>query len=758
MRHNMLSQASASVIERLEQRMLLSTSLGANGVLNIFGTSGQDLITVSKGGGFIKVVNDGKVSSYPKSAITKIFYDGGFDTDKFEMQRDITIPVEAYSRTGNDTIVTGAGNDTIYGGCGDGFIDAGDGNNLVYGKTGDHRIITGSGNDTFYSGRGFQTVNSGSGHDVFYGGNFVKNTGSAILYQPMSQATYKSQAFQPNVTGFDPLQIRQAYDIGFNPADGTYQTQESFNGRGAGQTIYIVDAFSGAHTRQDLITFSRGFDLPVPTDDTFQIVNANPTGRAPAVDGGWALEINLDLQWAHAIAPGAKLVLVQADSNFEADIYQAVLVAAQLASTNGGVVSMSFGRAGGLPNGALLDNVFQTYSNVTFVAASGDKSVVTYPAGSPFVTAVGGTVLTLDSQGAQVAPEVAWTTGGGGPAFNYERPTYQDNITFFQAAGVPLGIQNVRGVPDVSYNAGAGVAVFTTTTVTGTDSAADRNTGWFGVGGTSAGTPQWAALIATTNQKRAQAGAKPIGNGLNSLLYQLYSNDVGSDSNMLPFNDIVAGTASGFAALPGYDLATGLGTPSGDNLCFWLSTFQPFFIQQSFTFSTTLLLPSDTPSTIVGAKPVFNQPRGGSGLLTGGSRVELTFVTTNSNPWLNPSQNPTPDQYFDIITDPDASLQSVHLFRTQNPGDPNSGSIYGNGTVTVFNYDNAIALPGGATFTVKYSGEWSTDAAGNTQFDVAYQAVDPLTNQPLQFSAYTSKFRPLDPTHGGYVSGELTSA
>jgi len=284
--------------------------------------------------------------------------------------------------------------------------------------------------------------------------------------------------FERAGVAYTPAQIRKAY--GFATLSGT----------GVGQTIAVVEVYGSPTIQQDLNTFSKQFNLPTAT---VQVVNL---GRV-ATNGGWALETSLDVEWAHAIAPGAGLLEVVAKSAATSDLLAAVDYAAQHAS----VVSMSWGGTE-FPSEVSLNAHFNV-PGVTFVAASGDSGAgAEWPAAAPNVLAVGGTTLKLDASGNRLS-ETGWVDSGGGQSAFIREPAYQQS---WQSSGY-------RQLPDVSYDAdpNTGVQVYDSTPY-------QRYSGWFVVGGTSAGTPQWAALIALVNA----AGAKPL-SAANTALYTLVS-------------------------------------------------------------------------------------------------------------------------------------------------------------------------------------------------------------------------------------------
>ncbi len=263
------------------------------------------------------------------------------------------------------------------------------------------------------------------------------------------------------------------------------------------------------------------------------------------------VETSLDVEWAHAIAPGANIVLVEASNDSLSSLYNAVSQASILPGVS--VISMSWGT--NEYDGEWADNsVFLTptgHTNETFVAASGDQgawSGPTFPSVSPNVLAVGGTTLTVGS-GNTYSGESGWTgsTGGfsgldNGFQYSLSIPSYQ--VATLTASGLDYGI---RTTPDVSFNANpsSGVAVYDSVQYGG-------QSGWFQVGGTSAAAPAWAGLVAITDQGLALAGKSPLStNQLQTELYSLPNN---------AFHDITTGF-NGYSAKAGYDLVTGLGTP-----------------------------------------------------------------------------------------------------------------------------------------------------------------------------------------------------
>lgn len=369
----------------------------------------------------------------------------------------------------------------------------------------------------------------------------------------------------PGPKGFTPAQIRHAYGLdavsfGAVPADG------------AGTTIAIVTAYDSPNVATDLATFDAAFGIPAPP--SFKKVNQTGGAKLPAMSPEWATETCIDVQWAHAIAPGASLLVVEANSNSDADLMAAVSYAR---SAPGVVaVSMSWGR-GEYAGETGYDARFTTpagHAGVTFLAASGDDGAPgIYPALSPNVVAVGGTSLSLSKAGSAI--EKAWSGSGGGPSTQEARPTWQ--------AGVVPATVTTRAIPDVSLVAdpATGLAVC--------DSRAGGSARpWSVYGGTSIATPQWAGIAAIVAQGRALRGATSLDGATQFLpaLYKLASAD---------FHDVTEGKSlgnPGYAAAAGYDLATGRGSPVAgaviqDLVAWGAKTPSPPAAPASFTATAT---------------------------------------------------------------------------------------------------------------------------------------------------------------------------
>lgn len=324
---------------------------------------------------------------------------------------------------------------------------------------------------------------------------------------------------------YTPQQVQTAY--GFSQLYAAGAT-------GTGQTIAIVDAYDDSqYLQSDLNTFCSEFGIATTT---VQIIYA--AGSKPAANSGWQQEESLDVEWAHAIAPGAKILLVEASGSSTASLLQAVQVAVKNGAT---VVSMSWG--GGEFSGETADDSYFTAPGVSFVASAGDSGAgVEWPAASPNVTGVGGTSLILSASGGY-GSETAWTNGGGGiSVYETPQPVWQNG--WFPSAWAPVN----RGVPDVSYLADPNYGVYVV-----------YDGQWYEFGGTSVGAPQWSALVALANQGRTSGNLS----GIDDALYTV-ANDGKDIINPTYFHDITSGSDGSNPddiSGPGYDLVTGLGTP-----------------------------------------------------------------------------------------------------------------------------------------------------------------------------------------------------
>jgi subtilase family serine protease len=388
------------------------------------------------------------------------------------------------------------------------------------------------------------------------------------------------------VACYEPAQIQQAYDL---PA----LYDQGVDGKGA--TIVIVDSFGSPTIADDLATFDQQFGLPAPP--SFTIIR--PVGAIPRFSSSssqmvsWAGETSLDVEYAHAVAPGASILLVEtpvAETEGVAGFPQIVKAEEYVIDHHlGDVISQSFSATEPtLGSKASLDALRGAYTDadrhhVTVLAASGDDGatdvglngqtfytapVTNWPASDPLVTAVGGTQLHLDANGNRLSPDTVWNdtyskpaqqfingdsipsplASGGGKSIYFSRPAYQNPVRKV--------VGGRRGVPDISMSASCNGAVDVYQSFGG------EPPGWYPTCGTSEAAPLFAGVVALA----VQVAHHPLGL-INPALYLMAARhepglvDVTSGNNTVSFtqNDR-SYTVHGFTAGPGYNLASGLGT------------------------------------------------------------------------------------------------------------------------------------------------------------------------------------------------------
>jgi subtilase family serine protease len=361
---------------------------------------------------------------------------------------------------------------------------------------------------------------------------------SANLADWTASVPIRIQPYATNTPqGYSPKQIKNAY--GFN----------AVSNKGAGKIIAIVDAYDNPHAAENLQKFSSQFSLSqmngtpgMPSctiakgpHPCFQKTYAN---SKPNPNAGWAVESDLDVQWSHAMADRADILLVEAKNSSLQNLLSAIDKCVNMGAT---VISMSWG--GPEFSSEMNYQKHFLHSNVVFVASSGDSgNGVSFPAALPNVVAIGGTTLFLDSDGIRTAPEQAWSESGGGVSAFVSAPSYQQLL-------LHLSPKDKRRVPDASLNSdpATGYSIYTYT---------NKKAGWISVGGTSAAAPQWAALFTLGGLTKPHQ-AVPIH-------AWLYNAAVGTQ---YPHNylDITSGSngACGTVCTAhiGYDTVTGLGTP-----------------------------------------------------------------------------------------------------------------------------------------------------------------------------------------------------
>jgi hypothetical protein len=293
--------------------------------------------------------------------------------------------------------------------------------------------------------------------------------------------TVESAAADTDPPGYSPAQIQQYLGL---------------TGDAKEQTIAIVDAYDDPDITPDAETFSQQYGLPGvcgaggASGDCFHL-NVEEQSATAGSNGNWALEESMDVEWAHSIAPDATIDVEEAAGGDFAALFAGVATAT---AKHPAAVSMSWGISEEFSEETYYDH-FCRESATVCVVSSGDLGYPgSYPAYNPSVLSIGGTTLTLGSDGS-VTSELDWSQSGGGQSWVEREPSYQDGA---EQSGF-------RDLPDVSYDAdpNTGVAVYDSVPF-------DGQSGWWVVGGTSLGAPSWSAILADADQLRAGAGKAPL--------------------------------------------------------------------------------------------------------------------------------------------------------------------------------------------------------------------------------------------------------
>ena len=342
-----------------------------------------------------------------------------------------------------------------------------------------------------------------------------------------------------------PASLACVYRLVKNPKPSCNPDQTTDTATGGSGAIAVVDAFDDPNAAKDLASFSTIFNLP-PADLT--VVFAS--GTQPPLDptGGWELEESLDIEYAHAMAPNARIFLVEAASNRGNDILGAINLASALVAANGGgEVSMSFS-FGEFSQETQLDGLFTT-PGVVYLSSAGDGPGAEWPATSPNVVAAGGTTISRNSSTGNFILENTWQDTGGGPSLFEPRPHFQDGIAFV--------VGGTRGTPDLSFDANPNTGVWVVDSNSLEGQTPPPGQFFFViVGGTSLSSPALAGIINNAGKFASSSQAE------NAIIYRhvFFDRD--------DYRDIAFGTCgvnvSNFATL-GWDFCTGVGSSVGLN-------------------------------------------------------------------------------------------------------------------------------------------------------------------------------------------------
>lgn len=533
--------------------------------------------------------------------------------------------------------------------------------------------------------------------------------------------------------GVTPAQLRSAYSL---PSTG------------GSQIIAIVDAYDDPNALADFNTFSAEYGLPKETSTTvtastnkvFQVVYQS--GVKPAVDstGSWELEEALDIQWAHAMAPNAKIVLVEANSTAYSDLYASVDKATSFTDSNGlsvKEVSCSWGGAE-FSTETADDSHFDGAGAAYFVSAGDAGAPAHYPSASPYVISAGGTTVTFSSSGA-FGSESGWSSGGGGPSAYESIPTFQ--------RGIASIVGGVRGTPDIVFNANptSGVSVY--------DSYAYESKvyGWTTVGGTSVAAPSLAGIA---NLAATAAGVFPAGS--QALLTIVYSN-LGTSN----FRDITSGN-NGYAATVGWDYVSGVGSCLG--------------LVGLHVALTAPVITSLSGTSVNAGSPAFTLTVFGAGFVSGatvdwnGTALPTSFVTsTKLTASVSATDVATAGTFSITVVDPGAISSAASTFTVNavpvvsgiSPGTATAGGAAFTLTVTGTGFvsGSVIAWKGATLVTTYVSGTKLTAAVPASDIATAGTAavtvVDPdsITSNSLTFTINNpvpvlTSLSPNSATHG----------
>jgi subtilase family serine protease len=391
------------------------------------------------------------------------------------------------------------------------------------------------------------------------------------LVSPLPTSQCRTQL---GIACYSPLQYRVAYDLN-SLYDGSALGRSI---TGAGRTIVIVDSFGSPTIANDLATFDAQWGLPQANLQVMKFGNVPAFDPTDSTMVGWAEETTLDVEYAHSIAPGAKIVLAEtpvAEVEGTSGFPEMMNAEKSLIDRGiGDVITQSFGATEntfpGFSSGNFSSLLNLRYAfkdaqahGVTVLASSGDDGatdaesdattlypfrVNSWPSSDPLVTSVGGTQLNLDNNGSRLSPDVVWNdgrgAGGGGVSGVFSRPVYQ--------AGVAQEVGSKRGTPDISMSAAVNGAAWIYTSFGGV------SVGWHLVGGTSEASPIFSGIVALADQ----AAGHRLGL-INPALYVMGTLSAAGGGNGIV--DVTSGNNSfggvtGFTAKRGYDLASGWGT------------------------------------------------------------------------------------------------------------------------------------------------------------------------------------------------------
>ncbi len=345
-----------------------------------------------------------------------------------------------------------------------------------------------------------------------------------IFYAPTGSIVPLAQP-----AGETPASLGCVYDIVSNPLSGCPISGTTEVPTGGSGVIVIVDAYDYPSAAADLATFSSTFGLPAPN---FAVEYASGSKPANGCSSGWNGEESLDIEWAHAMAPNAQIILMEASSASNSALYQAVTAANSYIVAHGGKGEVSMSWGGSETSSETSSDHYFTQSGVVYFASAGDSPGVIYPSSSVNVVSAGGTQV--NRSGGNYTNQTAWSDGGGGASKYETRPSFQNAVESI--------VGSKRGTPDFSFDSSGGspVAVYNS----------NCYHGWLEVYGTSVASPSLAGIVNNAGHFSTSSNAE------NTVIY-------GNLGNTNDLTDVTSGSCGTHSATTGWDFCTGVGVDKG---------------------------------------------------------------------------------------------------------------------------------------------------------------------------------------------------
>ena len=368
------------------------------------------------------------------------------------------------------------------------------------------------------------------GHSIVPASSIVRPEDAGVrmhtnykIFVPEEQVVTPAQP-----AGETPASLGCVYNLVSNPVTGCPITGSTSVPQGGSGVIVIVDAYDYPSAAADLATFSTQWGLQAPN---FSVQYASGSKPANGCSSGWQGEEALDIEWAHAMAPNAQIVLMEATSASNSALYAGVTAANSYIAAHGGKGEVSMSWGGSETSNESSSDHFFTQSGVVYFASSGDSPGVIYPSSSVNVVSAGGTQV--NRSGGNYTNQTAWSSGGGGASRYESKPAFQNGISL---------LTTHRGTPDLSFDSSGGspVAVYNS----------NCYGGWLEVYGTSVASPSLAGIINNAATFNSSSNAENT---------EIYANR----TNTSDFTDITSGSCGTHSAAAGWDFCTGVGVDRG---------------------------------------------------------------------------------------------------------------------------------------------------------------------------------------------------